>query len=571
MMNKLIISLILSFQLFHGGAQQLFIEDKTWDIQHTQIGEDSEADKYKEVYFGSIDTDALHSDRLCITIPGLQPCTFEAIVNNDEQWYGRSLNEVNHITLIKESHLIIGSIWIDGKRFEIASLSDSLAVITRLDVTRYADGDDVLDKNIYREDRSAPTGNITAKPCRILVAYTAESADLVAPSMAAFAKLAVETTNQSYSNSGIRHQLELAACVRLNYAGSGNLETDLNRLVSRNDGAIDEIHALRDVYAADLCVLIAESSDSRTGMAAAIHANESNAFCVVDRKAAVSNLSFPHAIGHLQGAKHDLSAHSKAVSFSPTSSSALGYRAAISAKSRKTVMTNGSDSKNGVRTPYWSDAAESDPFGGQCMRRSSEKNNVNILNEETERLKGFRTPCVSVCISDQVIKEGEYGSWIASNDLQSSGFVSVESKGAMVLSAPAGVTLTPGFHAKAGSRVDIVIRDPETAERSDTPYLQAGGPDAEVAQMESSDRNLGMYPTTVSDQSFIRFELAAEGTVTLSVLDFLGNLVDQVLANSYMESGKHEIPFYKKGLPAGVYYVVMSDDKAMQTVKFMIK
>jgi hypothetical protein len=120
--------------------------------------------------------------------------------------------------------------------------------------------------------------------------------------------LAVAESNQAYANSGMSPRLNLVHTVLTTYTESGNMSTDLGRLRSTSDGYMDELHALRDSYGADLVSLIEEEpqycgiayrmTSLSTGFASA-------AFSVVHRTCATGYYSFAHEIGHNQGAHHD--------------------------------------------------------------------------------------------------------------------------------------------------------------------------------------------------------------------------------------------------------------------------
>jgi hypothetical protein len=124
--------------------------------------------------------------------------------------------------------------------------------------------------------------------------------------------LAVSTTNTTYSNSGITQRLQLVHTAQVSYTESSDMGTDLNRVTNPSDGYMDNVHALRNTYAADLVNLLVEypSSYQWCGVAWLMtnvsHAFESWAFSVVWRgSCAVSNLSFAHELGHNMGALHD--------------------------------------------------------------------------------------------------------------------------------------------------------------------------------------------------------------------------------------------------------------------------
>lgn len=566
MINRGILSFLLSLHLFNAIGQELFVESKVVDSSNGRIASYQASGKYKEIYEGKIDIRVLNAEQINFTLPGFSAQTFQAVNNTDKLWYGKALNEVDYITLVREGNQLIGSIFIDNKLFEIASLTDSTGVVTCLDVSKYQEEEDVRDKSIGNyEVPFSQTRAITTKPLRVLVAYTATAAALVTPSLTAHATLAIQTTNQTYEHSQISHRLELAACVQVGYAGAGNLQTDLELFVGKNDGVMDEIHTLRDRYAADVCVLVSESSGSTAGIAEAIGANEGNAFCVVDRSAAVGNLSFPHEIGHLQGARHDVGMDSS------TSPFAYGHGYISPGKNWRTVMAYGNYCNNCVRVAYWSNPNVTYPGDGRAMGTTARENNARVLNDETERMKSFRNPASSVSLSNCVIRGGEYAYVIASSEVKNSGTVSIEANGRMQISAPTRVTLSSGFTAKAGSNLNVKIGNPEAANVLNDEVSEEAWENPTALESRKTAFNLQVSPLPVTDRASIRFELPGPGKVSITLRDFGGNPVDKVLAATSMEKGEQEVSFYKNGLAAGIYYLVLDYNRQIETFKLIIK
>jgi hypothetical protein len=88
---------------------------------------------------------------------------------------------------------------------------------------------------------------------RILAAYT--------PAAGSGERLgkAVEETNARFAKLGAAPRLELAHAVLVDYEEARTrdpLGTDLERLDGKTDGFLDELHALREAYEADLVVLL---------------------------------------------------------------------------------------------------------------------------------------------------------------------------------------------------------------------------------------------------------------------------------------------------------------------------
>jgi len=126
--------------------------------------------------------------------------------------------------------------------------------------------------------------------------------------MQASINLAVAETNTAYSRSAVIPRLRLVHQEEVSYTESGDFSTDLNRLTNPSDGFMDNVHALRNAYGADLVSLIIEET-SLCGLAW-LMSTESNsfqalAFSVVARICATGNFSFGHELGHNMGLQHD--------------------------------------------------------------------------------------------------------------------------------------------------------------------------------------------------------------------------------------------------------------------------
>ncbi len=138
--------------------------------------------------------------------------------------------------------------------------------------------------------------------------------------------LAVVETNDAYAASDAVQRIRLAGAVEVNYAGgSGSFSTNLTRLINPSDGYMDEVHALRDTYAADLVQLVQSGVCGGGGVEGIAVAMEepsadfaASAFSVsvfCDQSNLLSGISplptglrsdlFAHELGHNMGLQHD--------------------------------------------------------------------------------------------------------------------------------------------------------------------------------------------------------------------------------------------------------------------------
>ena len=150
----------------------------------------------------------------------------------------------------------------------------------------------------------------------VLVVYTANIRILHGGhrAMRAMIDRDVAMTNEAYRESGAVQKIALVGAVEVDYpwdiTGRSSFLTLFNRLGSKEDGYFEEVHALRDRYAADLVLLhVGDLSDgqggaiSDTGGIANVPyspaGNDEVAFSIA------SSSAFAHELGHSMGLLHE--------------------------------------------------------------------------------------------------------------------------------------------------------------------------------------------------------------------------------------------------------------------------
>lgn len=120
---------------------------------------------------------------------------------------------------------------------------------------------------------------------------------------------AVKQLNDANARSQIVSRYRLVNMEVITYTESGSKDTDWDRLVGKTDGFMDNVHAIRDNYQADIVTLITDTLDV-CGVAAQMTPEfrsnwfEVAAFNVV-KGSCLSNHTLSHEIGHLEGCNHD--------------------------------------------------------------------------------------------------------------------------------------------------------------------------------------------------------------------------------------------------------------------------
>lgn len=119
--------------------------------------------------------------------------------------------------------------------------------------------------------------------------------------------LGMAMANDVHNNTETGLFLNLVHTEQVNYIGSGDLSTDLNRLYETSDGYMDEVHTLRDTYGADFVSLMnGTASSGMAGMAYTLNSSNGNAAIAFSaiKASAFDSYTPAHEIGHNMGLDH---------------------------------------------------------------------------------------------------------------------------------------------------------------------------------------------------------------------------------------------------------------------------
>ncbi|MEP7207269.1 MAG: choice-of-anchor D domain-containing protein [Casimicrobiaceae bacterium] len=218
----------------------------------------------------------------------------------------------------------------------------------------------------------------------VMVVYSTQTASATGSAIGAQIQQAIDVANTIYANSGITTRLRLVYYGPANYDESGDFYTDLNRLTSTSDGYLDNVHALRNTYGADLVSLFIENG-AYCGLGW-VGPSASYAFTVVNRGCASGNYSFAHELGHNMGALHDPYVDSSNTPYG------YGHGYVNAAGAWRTVMAYNNAcaaaGTNCTRIPYFSNANLT--YGGAALGTISTSDNVRVINQNAYAVANFR-------------------------------------------------------------------------------------------------------------------------------------------------------------------------------------
>lgn len=251
--------------------------------------------------------------------PGL---TLHAVLDHAESrpggllWTGHLHGKpLSQVSLVVNQGRMTGKISWPQRAFSVRHVSGGLHRIQEIDVKAFPREASPL------VPPPAKTGGIQAivpetddgSTVDVMVVYTsaARAGEGGTPEINDLISLAVSETNQAYASSNVIQRLRLVHTAEVSDPQSGDLEIDLRRLTDPSDGLMDEVHALRNLYGADLVHLVVDTelSSEACGIGWLMQGNDPefgpNAFSVTERACAlVPTYSFAHELGHNMGLNH---------------------------------------------------------------------------------------------------------------------------------------------------------------------------------------------------------------------------------------------------------------------------
>ena len=221
----------------------------------------------------------------------------------------------SEITLVALSGVMAGNVRAAGRFFQIRYVENGVYAVREIDESSFPPDGEPISIGFPKLRLSTlpdPLAADSAARFDVMALYSpaARAAAGGTTAMRALVNLAVAETNTAYSRSGVIPRVRLVYTGEVvGYTEVGDFSTDLSRLRSPSDGFMDDIHALRNAFGADLVSLIIQGDGSLCGlgylMTSLSAGFEANAFSVSARNCATGNYTFSHEMGHNMGLQHD--------------------------------------------------------------------------------------------------------------------------------------------------------------------------------------------------------------------------------------------------------------------------
>ena len=315
---------------------------------------------------------------------------------NDVSWGGPVQGTHGWVQMVLSPEGLMGTITVGLTSYRVEPLGNGLHAVSKIDQNGFppehtADNPSgVLDPPPPFEPMTArnpgddgTVGISALSTINVLVVYTAAAAAATS-NISSLIQLAVDETNVSYVNSGININMVRVATAQVTYNESGRtFSQHVASLRGTTDGLMDNVHTLRNTYAADVVLLVVNDSEA-CGIASSIGSTATTAFAVAHYSCITGYYSFGHEIGHLQGARHDRFVDGS------TSPYAYGHGFIPSTKNWRTVMAYGNNCSNCTRIQWWSSPLKTYPVTGQVMGTAQYEDNARVLNNTAASVAAYR-------------------------------------------------------------------------------------------------------------------------------------------------------------------------------------
>jgi hypothetical protein len=314
---------------------------------------------------------------------------------SDISWSGPLQGTEGWAQLVYGNDGIVGTVTVGRLQYVIEPLGAGMHAVSLLDQNKLppehtadnpAGASEINDGPGIQATRggNSTDGDVTIAAnttVNVMVVYTAAAAAATS-NINSLIQLAVDETNQSYVNSGVNITFNRVYTGQVTYSETGrSFSTHVNYLKGTTDGFMDNVHTLRNTYAADVVVLVVNDSEA-CGQAAAIKATATTAFAVAHYSCITGYYSFGHEVGHLQGARHDRYVDGTLTPYQ------YGHGFIPASKTWRTIMAYGNNCSNCTRIQYWSSPLKT--YGGVAMGTTTYEDNARVLNLTAGTVAAFR-------------------------------------------------------------------------------------------------------------------------------------------------------------------------------------
>ncbi|MCI4624590.1 MAG: zinc-dependent metalloprotease [Candidatus Magnetoovum sp. WYHC-5] len=305
------------------------------------------------------------------------------------------------VIIVRTGNILSGNITLNaGKSYQIRYETDNVHSTRELEQSKFPNEAPPIP--VYfndKEEMDTPSySSDNATTIDVLVVYTKNARKSVGgtTAMQNLITLGETETNEGYENSNITQRINVVHTEELSFDENSlsSMDSVLLALQNKSDQKMDQVHTLRNTYAADLVSLWTDITSTAYCGVAYLMTSLSNsfkvyAFSVVEYDCATGYYTFAHEMGHNMGAAHD-----RNQSGSGLYEYSHGQQRPNASTPYRTIMAYScTGSTSCPRVNYWSnpDITLYGKTTGQPTTAVDSADNHSTLNNSYSTIKDFRT------------------------------------------------------------------------------------------------------------------------------------------------------------------------------------
>lgn len=476
-----------------------------------------------------------------------------------------SIDKNVFMTISINDNDIIGTLFFADNTYMIKTIADEEYLLIDIDQSSFPTEKDIESQLMtsYTDDNSTitrtsiSTQGITT--IDILVLYTTDVAEAY-PNIENIIYEAEAVSNLAFYNSDINCQFNIVYIGKTNYIepkpyNKDNFSLNLKRFASVNDGFMDEVHRLRDTYAADVCVLMCYN-EAYAGEAHTIKCDSQSAFCVVHPNSASSNISFAHEIGHLIGCRHDTYMDASTTPYS------YGHGYININKKWRTIMAYNNHCKDVgcycKRLPYWSNPYIL--YNGDVMGNIDMCNNAQVWRNRSPAVSSFRNYRDNLQIDSLDLTNAKYGHLFGAQTICNSSVnvTTITAENNIIFQAGNSIQLNPGFHIQNGAKFHAYISSSPYSDTASYSYQKRKNMAKSKSVCFRETQEMQVYPNPISECSILYINLKNDiNNIEINIVDLMGNTIETITSNDFLRAGEYHFPIDYSSLPHGAMFVTL--------------
>jgi len=280
-------------------------------LEFENISNQLHNDLYVEIFFVLESSELVAApdecrEQLSLSLQKTIYCELGSFLPGEKKSFGYSVATDDRAKPRVVSSVIMGNLRVDG----IINVVEDIRVDS--------DGDGVSDFNemLLSTDATNPSSVDNSNSIiDVLALFTPGAAAIYPHGVQTRINQLISVANQIYADSGVKITLRPVFHGLVNYNDSDDMDTALNHLIEKTDGAFSNVDSLRESYGADLVMLFrpAQAGDGRCGLAPVGGFRTNGDFSnVAERNTAYSQIAVDcpvdlvaaHELGHNMGLTH---------------------------------------------------------------------------------------------------------------------------------------------------------------------------------------------------------------------------------------------------------------------------